>query len=360
MEDIVLQQIDHFTCNQEIDHSTIKTLIKHCLTINNSKSFVEVKSLYKYKFSKKDDELYENFNKEGFDMVDKCLPTSSCLKTDEVELSKGNDKKWKYGDMTTMLSDNSVTSLVLCSLHQKNSLCKYQDNIKEIKNNYGCAKKIDSSVVFTCGLNFTPFHMDTYSPKRLSIIPHWNRGVYKIWMFYKDNGVRKIRLQRSIFNGFTKDYHLQIKYVLENHNLFDFYFQKPSEEVALLHDGSYLHSVLTIYNNKISKYGGCLSIGYRLVYNKAFEMWLRHSQPRIGVSNILTSRNNFIHAACREVCTNVNNAKKYALDIIKSMDNNVASNAKKEKKRKKIAVSERLTEGRRLKREHEKILDGKG
>ena len=67
--EIVLQQIDDFTCNQQIDHSTIKTLIGHCSNINNSKSFIEVKKLYKYKFAQKDDELYKNFNMEGFGMV---------------------------------------------------------------------------------------------------------------------------------------------------------------------------------------------------------------------------------------------------------------------------------------------------
>ena len=86
-----------------------------------------------------------------------------------------------------------------------------------------------------------------------------------------------------------------IKYLLENYNLFKFYFHKPSEEIALIHDGSYLDCILTIYNNKISKYDGCLSIGYRLIYKEAFERWVRHNQPRIGVSNTQTTRNSFIH-----------------------------------------------------------------
>lgn len=175
-KEIVLQQIDDFTCNQQIDHSTIKTLIGHCSNINNNKSFIEVKNLYKYKFAQKDDELYKNFNMEGFGMVKKCLPTYSCLKSDEVELPKEFDKKWKYGDMTTMLSDNSVASLVLCSLNKQNSMYKYNDNVEDIKSTYRDTEKIDSSVVLTCGLNFTPFHIDTYAPKRISIIPYWNQG----------------------------------------------------------------------------------------------------------------------------------------------------------------------------------------
>jgi len=109
--------------------------------------------------------------------------------------------------------------------------------------------------------------------------------------------------------------------VLENYNLLKFYFQKPSEEIALIHDGSYLHCVLTIYNNKISKYGGCLNIEYRLIYKEAFERWLRHNQPRIGVSNTQATRNSFIHAAYREVYTH--DTKTSAHDLIMSMDNNI-------------------------------------
>jgi len=86
-------------------------------------------------------------------------------------------------------------------------LCKYNDNIEDIKSTYRDAKNIDSSVVLTCGLNFTPFHIDTYAPIRISIIPYWNQGVYKIWMPYKGDGVREIKIQRSIFNRFNKDYH---------------------------------------------------------------------------------------------------------------------------------------------------------
>lgn len=350
VEEIILQHIQDFTSNQQIDHFTIKALIEHCLTIKNSKCFVEVKNLYKYKFVQKDDELYENFNKEGFG-IKKIIPAASCMKSNEVELHKRNDKQWNYNDMTTMLSDNSYASLVLCSLNKKNSMCKFKDNLEDIKSNYSDAKKIDSCVVFTCGLNFTPFHVDTYAAKRISIIPNWNRGVYKIWIFYKGYGVRDKNFQRSIFNGFGQDYNLQIKHVLENYNLFDFYFQKPSEEIALIHDGSYLHSVLTIYDNKISKYGGCLSIGYRLIYKETCEQWIRHSQPRIGASNALTTRNKFIHAAYKEVSPH--DAEKSAVDLIKSMDNNIAINAKKEKKRRRIAVSKRLNDGKRLKRELE-------
>ena len=101
-----------------------------------------------------------------------------------------------------------------------------------------------------------------------------------------------------------------------------------------------------------------MSIGYRLIYKEAFERWLRHNEPRIGVSNTLTTRNSFIYAAYREVYTH--DAKKSAQDLITSMDNNTASNAKKENKRKRIAVSERLTKGRRLKREHQRGLNNDG
>ena len=57
-------------CKIEINLQKIDDLLViNKSTINNSKSFIEVKKLYKYKFAQKDDELYKNFNMEGFGMV---------------------------------------------------------------------------------------------------------------------------------------------------------------------------------------------------------------------------------------------------------------------------------------------------
>lgn len=343
MEEIYAQQIEDFTTNSFITHETIRTLIEHCSTKNMNfiQSFKEINNIYKYNFKQSEDELFDNLNNQGFGLKKKRIPNCSYIKSEEAQIPER-----KYAEMTQMLCNKSHTSLVVCCLTKKNVMYKYTDNEKVIKDNNKDAVKIESSVIFTCGLNFTSFHIDTYSSKRISVIPKWNRGVYKIWMFFKGQGARELKREVSNFNGY-KDKQRQIKYVLENHESFDFYLQKPSDEVALMHDGSYLHSVLTIFNSKVSSYGACLSIGYRLIYEVEYIKWVRRSQPRIGASNTLCSRNTFINAAYQEVSS----TRSTAADLMKAMDENPTSMVKKDKKRKKTAVYERLTAAKKARRD---------
>ena len=257
--------------------------------------------IYCVAFELPDDVLMERINSVGFGMKKKCIPSCSYAKVNEV--IKDNYKS--YNDLSE--SDEPIT---LCCLNKNNCMYSYQDNPTEIIDYLDTNLKVESSVLFTTGGNFSYFHIDTYGSSRISIIPDWNLGIYKIWIFYCHEKIKEdFEFIRATFNKLknTKD---QIQYVLNHPGRFEFYLQTPSNKSALMHKGSHFHCVLTLYDNTLSKYGACLSIGIRIIYEDSLTEWLRYSIPRIGKKNLQCSREQLIRASCLEIFADRKTANK--------------------------------------------------
>ena len=333
---------ENIIVNKDIEPDVLKKLLDHCFCekIKEPVSYSVLNEIYDVSFELHEDILIESINKVGFGMNKKQIPSCSYVKVNELK----NDNYKSYKDLS-----ESKEPITLCCLNKKNCMYSYQDNLSEVNEHLDTNIKLESSVVFTTGGNFSYFHIDTYGSSRISIIPGWNLGIYKIWIFYCHEQIKgDFEFFRATFNRLknTKD---QIQYVLNNPSKFEFYLQTPSNKKALMHKGSYFHCVLTMYDKTISKYGACLSIGLRVIYEDSLTEWLRYSIPRIGKNNLLCSREQLIKASCLEIFTD----GKIAKEQIKVFMNRLRGDTLKRisykaKKRKRKQVGKFLSEARKL------------
>jgi hypothetical protein len=333
---------ENIIINEDIERDVLKKLLDYCFSdnIKETVAYSVLNEIYDVSFQLPDDILMESINKVGFGMNKKLIPSCSYAKVNEVK--KDNYKSYK--DLS-----ESKEPITLCCLNKKNCMYSYQDNQTKLSEYLDTNIKVESSVVFTTGGNFSYFHIDTYGSSRISIIPGWNLGIYKIWIFYCHEQIKgDFEFIRATFNKLknTKD---QIQYVLNNPSKFEFYLQSPSNKNALMHKGSHFHCVLTMYDKTISKYGACLSIGLRVIYEDSLTDWLRYSTPRIGEKNLLCSREQLIRASCLEIFMN----RKIANEKIKSFMSHLRGDTLKRanhkaKKRKRKQIGKFLSEARKL------------
>ena len=333
---------ENIIINADIEQVVLKKLLDHCFydKIKETVSHSVLNDLYSVAFELPDDILMERINSVGFGVKNKCIPSCSYAKVNEVK--KDNYKSYK--DLS-----ESKEPITLCCLNKKNCMYSYQDNPIEVNEYLDANLKVESSVVFTTGGNFSYFHIDTYGSSRISIIPSWNLGIYKIWIFYCHEQIKgDFEFIRATFNK-LKNAKDQIQYVLNNPSKFEFYLQTPSNKSALMHKGSHFHCVLTLYDKTISTYGACLSIGLRVIYEDSLTEWLRYTIPRIGERNLQCSRDQLIKASCLEIFTNGKKAKEQ-IEVFMSRfrGDTLKRTNQKVKKTKRKQIGKFLSEARKL------------
>jgi hypothetical protein len=333
---------ENIIINADIERDVLKQLLDHCFCekMKETESYSVLNEVYVVAFELSEDILMERINSVGFGMNKKRIPSCSYAKVNEV-------KKDNYKYYTDLSESNEP--ITLCCLSKNNCMYSYQDNPTEVNEHLNTNLKVESSVVFTTGGNFSYFHIDTYGSSRISIISEWNRGLYKIWIFYCHETIKDKAYIKGAFNHLrnTKD---QIHYVLNNSSKFEFYLQTPSNKSALMHKGSHYHCVLTMYDKTISTYGACLSIGLRIIYEDCLTEWLRNSDARIGVQNLPCSRKQLIKAACTEIFTKAKAEKSKYIKVFESLicAETLKRKNQKAKKRKRKQIGEFLSEARKL------------
>jgi len=140
--------------NADIEQVVLKKLLDHCFydKIKETISHSVLNDLYSVAFELPDDILMERINSVGFGVKKKYIPSCSYAKVNEVK--KDNYKSYK--DLS-----ESKEPITLCCLNKKNCMYSYQDNPIEVNEYLDANLKVESSVVFTTGGNFSYFHIDT-------------------------------------------------------------------------------------------------------------------------------------------------------------------------------------------------------
>ena len=169
--------------NVDIEQDVLEKLLEHCFcqNTNETKTYSVLNDVYRVVFKLKRNVLMESINEVGFGMHEGPIPSCSYAKVNEVQ----KEEYKTYKDLS-----ESNEPITLCCLNKSNCLYSYQDNLKQVKQQMSNCLKVESSVVLTTGGNFSSFHIDTYGTSRISIIPEWNLGLSKIWIFYCHKNIK--------------------------------------------------------------------------------------------------------------------------------------------------------------------------